>query len=128
MSGILIDTSVWIEYFAGNRGVDMVSDLIDNNLLCVNNLILAELIPFLRLKKEEKVISLLGEVENIPLSIDWKELVEFQTVNLKQGINNVGIPDLIIMQNVIHNKIELFSLDKHFSLMRRIFKFKLFNI
>ncbi|WP_225586866.1 hypothetical protein [Algoriphagus sp. Y33] len=46
-------------------------------------------------------------------------------MNLKNGINNVGIPDLIILQQVIEEKIALFTLDKHFKLMNTFLTYEL---
>jgi len=47
---VLVDTSVWIDYFrAGNKSAEL-DDLIDENIIVINELILAELIPFLKLK------------------------------------------------------------------------------
>jgi predicted nucleic acid-binding protein len=40
---------------------------------------------------------------------------------LRNVINKVGIPDLIIAQHAIQNALSLFSLDKHFELLRRHF-------
>ena len=129
MNNILIDTSVWIEYFRGSGNIksDIIDNLIDNNQICTNNLILSELIPPLKLKKESKLIDILTTIRNIPIIIIWEEIINFQFINLKNGINNVGIPDIIIMQNVINNNLELFSLDKHFQLMNKIIKFNLFK-
>ena len=45
---VLVDTSVWIEYFRTGNYSEKVDFLIDENLLVINDLILAELIPFLR--------------------------------------------------------------------------------
>jgi predicted nucleic acid-binding protein len=36
---------------------------------------------------------------------------------LRNGINKVGIPDLIIAQFALQNNLSLFSLDKHFQLL-----------
>jgi len=53
-------------------------------------------------------------------------MIDYQILNLKHGINKVGIPDLIIVQNVLKNNLELFSFDAHFKLMQKHFKFKMF--
>ena len=50
-----------------------------------------------------------------------------QTQNLKNGINNVGIANLIIAQNVIDNDLELYTLDRHFELMSELHDFRLFS-
>src|SRR5271157_2890963 len=107
MRNILVDSSVWIGYFGGNPDVEILNRIIDSNLICINDLILSELVPFLRLRKQKKLIELLYSVRNIPLVIDWEGLINYQTVNLKNGINKVGIPDLVILQNVIENDLEL---------------------
>jgi hypothetical protein len=43
-----------------------------------------------------------------------------QCKNLKAGVSGVGIPDLLIIQNVLQNDLSLFSLDKHFKVMSNI--------
>jgi hypothetical protein len=128
MKRILVDSSVWIDYFSGGSHVNKLSELIENNSICMNDIILAELLPFLYHKKEDKLASLLLSVEKAPLMIDWQRIVDFQIVNLRHGINKVGIPDLMIVQNVLDNGLELFSLDKHFVLMRKLFKFNMFRV
>ncbi|MDD5344240.1 MAG: PIN domain-containing protein [Smithella sp.] len=117
MKTILVDSSVWIEYFRGKKEVQSLNELIDLNQICVNNLILSELIPFLKIKKENELIKLLKTIKNIAIRIDWEEIIHFQEINLRNGINKIGITDLIILQNVRDNDLSLFSLDKHFELM-----------
>ncbi|HOC29958.1 MAG TPA: hypothetical protein PKH40_09780 [Treponemataceae bacterium] len=50
-----------------------------------------------------------------------------QSRNLKNGINKVGIADLIIAQNVIDADLELYTLDRHFELMSKLHGFRLFT-
>lgn len=125
MKKILVDSSVWISYFKDKSAHQVLDEYILNNQICTNNLILSELLPFLQIKKEKNVIDLLLEVENITLRIDWEYIIKMQIQNLKNGINKVGIPDLIIIDNVIHNNLILFSEDKHFKLMKEFLNFKL---
>lgn len=129
MSQVLVDSSVWIEYFRNSNSqisseVDM---LIDLGNIYTNELILTELVPFLKLKKQIQLIQIMESLESFSMSIDWKQIIEFQTINLKNGINKIGIPDLLILQNVIQNGSILFTLDKHFKLMSKIHKLKLYN-
>ncbi|MGJ4790087.1 PIN domain-containing protein [Leptospira koniambonensis] len=128
MTRILIDSSVWIEYFrnANSPISTKVDELIDNENVYTNDLILAELIPFLKLRKQSKILTSLEAIERFPLEIDWEQIIEYQISNLKNGINKVGIPDLIIAQNVIQNKATLFTLDKHFRLMSKNVKLKVY--
>ena len=124
MKNILVDSSVWIDYFRGSQSVIILDELIDQNQICINDLILAEIVPFLRVKKENELIGFLKSIRKIELEIVWEEIIRFQEKNLKHGINRVGIPDLILVQNVRDNDLELYSLDKHFELMSKIIDFK----
>ncbi len=45
---------------------------------------------------------------------------------MRNGINKVGIADLIIVQNARDHNLYLYSLDKHFELMSRYIKFDRF--
>lgn len=126
MNRILVDTSIWIDWFKGTRIAQPLLKLIENNEIVVNDLILAELIPFLN-EKEDRLIELLQSVRKVTLPIDWAEIIAMQTTNLKNGINKVGIPDLIIVQNALVHNLILFENDRHFELMQKQFKFKLFR-
>ena len=114
---VLVDSSVWIDYFRGSGKAAALDLLIEEDLLAINDLVLAELVPYLKIKRQRKLLSLLHSVERIPLAIDWNDLVEMQARCIRAGINKVGIPDLIIAQNAIQNNQVLFSLDKHFGLI-----------
>ena len=126
MKNILVDSSIWIEYFRGRKEAAALDELIDKNQLCINNLILSELIPFLRMKKENTLIKILMTIRNTAIKINWEEIIDFQEINLRNGINKIGIADLIIVQNVRDNNLRLYSLDKHFELISRYIKFDRF--
>lgn len=123
---VLVDTSIWIDYFRGGDGSSELDALIDENIVVTNDIILAELIPYLKVKKQTKVIQLLKELSQVPLQINWEEIIEFQVRCLKGGANGVGIPDLIIAQNAKSNNCKIYSLDKHFRLISQVIKIKLF--
>ena len=124
---VLVDTSIWIDYFRGGDKSPEMDSLIDENLLVTNDIILAELVPYLKIKKQVKVVKLLHEVNRIPLKINWEEIIEFQVKCLKSGVHGVGIPDLIIAQNARENNCKVYSLDKHFRLLRQVLKVKLYR-
>lgn len=114
---VLIDSSVWISYFRGKAQSDAVDFLIDENLIVTNELILAELLPVLLVRRQKKLAGLLSEIPKLPLEINWKELIALQVTCIKNGINNVGLSDLIIAQNAKQHQATLYSLDKHFKLI-----------
>ena len=124
---VLVDSSVWIAFFKGDIQSHILNTLLDSNTLCINDLILAELIPSIQHKKEYELRDLLLEITAIPLNIKWNGIIEMQTINLKNGINKVGIADLLIAQQVKNNDVSLYTLDRHFQLMSPLHNFKLFN-
>jgi len=122
---IIVDSSVWIDYFRGGKYSNQLDLYIEQNIISTNDLILAELIPILKIKREFPVISLLRNITLIPLVINWENIINYQTKCLKHGINKAGIPDLIILDNVIQNDLTLYSLDKHFKLINNHIDFEL---
>ena len=123
---ILVDSSIWIDYFKGGNESSKLDSLIDENLIVTNDIILTELIPFLKIKKQLKVIQLLREVSHLPLHINWDEIIDLQVKCLKNGSNGIGIPDLIIAQNAKLNNCKVYTLDKHFYLISQVSKVRLF--
>ncbi len=123
---VLVDTSIWVDYFRGGNSSLDLDVLINENLVSTNDIILAELVPYLKVKKQITVVKLLQEINRFPMQINWDELIEFQVKCLKAGVNGVGIPDLIIAQNAKSNNCKIYSLDKHFRVLNRIIKVKLY--
>lgn len=117
---VLVDTSIWIDYFKGGNDSIQMDFLIDENLIVTNDLILAELIPFLKVRNEKRLIVLLHNINKLELSINWDEIIDYQYKCLSNGLNGVGIPDLLIVQNAKQNRCKIYSLDGHFDLMRNI--------
>lgn len=126
MIDVLVDTSIWIDYFKGGNDSSDLGTLIDENVVVTNDIILAELVPYLKVKKQITVIKLLREISRVPMQINWDEIVEFQVRCLKAGANGVGIPGLIIAQNAKANNCKIYSLDKHFRLLEQVIKVKLY--
>lgn len=124
---VLVDTSIWVKYFRTGENSEQLDFLIDENLIVTNNLVLSELIPFLRIRNQRKLIKLLNKVNKLEIQLDWDQIIEYQYQCLKNGINGVGIPDLIIAQNAIQNGCRVYSLDNHFNLMKTVLKVQVFE-
>jgi len=122
---VLVDSSVWIDYFRSGEKSDKLDYFIDENILVINDLILAELIPFLKIKNQYKIVSLLNAVNKLVLNINWDQIIDYQYKCLKNGISGIGIPDLIIAQNAVQNNCAVYSLDNHFRLMENVINLKL---
>ena len=115
----IIDSSAWIEYFKGNPQYIFIKDLIYNNAICTNDIILTELLPSIIHRKEHDLAELLNKITKYTLRINWQEIIDMQIQNLKKGNNNIGISDLIIVQNCMQNKLKLITNDNHFAAMAK---------
>ena len=122
---VLVDTSIWIEYLRSGNSSEKLDFLIDENLIVINDLILSELVPSLRVRNQRKIVKLLYNINKLELSINWDQLIEFQFKCLKSGLNGIGIPDLIVAQNAKQNCCQIYSLDSHFKLMKDILDLRL---
>jgi predicted nucleic acid-binding protein len=116
---VLVDSSVWVDYFRSGEYGDTLDLLIEENLIVTNDIILSELIPPLIIHHEIKLIALLREITKQPMLINWDEIIHYRTICLKHGINGMGIPDIIIAQNAIQGRLKLLSKDKHFALLAK---------
>ena len=124
---VLVDTSIWIEYFRSGNHAAKLDFLIDKNFIVINDLILAELVPSLEVHNQSKIVKLLYKINKIGLSINWIQIIDFQFKCLKNGLNGIGIPDLILAQNAKQNGFEIYSLDNHFNLMKDILGLRLLD-
>jgi predicted nucleic acid-binding protein len=124
---ILVDSSVWIEYFKGAKKYLFINDLIDRNVICTNDIILTELLPSIMHKKEHKLAELLNYINKYTLNIDWQEIRTIQLLNMKHGNNNIGISDIILAQNSIQNDLEIVAHDKYFAAMARYIPLKIYG-
>jgi hypothetical protein len=122
---VLVDTSIWIDYFRSGDYSEKVDFLIDEGLIVINDLILAELVPYLKVRNQRIILKLLYNISKLELSINWDQIIDFQLKCLKNGLNGIGIPDLIIAQNAKQNQCELYSIDNHFGLMKDILELQL---
>jgi predicted nucleic acid-binding protein len=68
---------------------------------------------------------LLNRVTKYKVTIDWQELQDFQLLNFQHGYNDIGITDLIIMQNCLQNNLSIVSQDKHFDAMSKYLPLKI---
>ena len=125
---ILIDTSAWIDSFRGGNSKNILKELLHNGQACINDIILAELLPSIKQRRELELETLLRALPKFQVFIDWNELITMQAYNLRHGINRVGLPDLMIAQNAMQNNVTLFSLDKHFSLMSKIMPIRMYEV
>lgn len=76
--------------------------------------------PLLKVRNEKRVINLLHNISKLELSTNWNEIVDYQYKCLSNGLNGIGIFDLLIAQNAKQNDCKIYTLDRHFELMKKI--------
>lgn len=109
---ILADSSVWIDFFRRKNEENRLPFYLSNDLIVINDLILSEIVPALKIKKQNDTIKFLQIILKSPLSINWDEIIELQFSFIKKHNHFIGIPDLIIFQNARQNGLRLYSYDK----------------
>jgi len=122
---VIVDTSVWIDYFKSGNNSAKLDFLIDEELIVINDLILAELVPYLKVQNQRDIIKLLFYIKKLDLTLNWDQIIEFRFNCLENGLNGIGIPDLIVAQNAKQNRCEIYSFDNHFRLMKDILELQL---
>lgn len=116
---VLVDSSVWIDYFRSGRHAKELESLLDDGRVVINDLILAELVPALHVKRQPRLIDLIGELQREPMQPDWEGVIRLQITCLRDGLNGIGIPDLLIAQNAMRNGLQLMTRDGHFRQLAR---------
>ncbi len=125
-SKVLIDTSIWIEYFRGNAQIGEAVDLlIDAGSAYTTGPIIAELIQGVKNKKQAE--ELLASLKALPYvdirKSDWSDIGFFSLELRKKGIV-IPFTNTVIACMAIKNHLCVYSLDKHFDLIDGLVKFQ----
>jgi hypothetical protein len=118
MSRILVDSSIWIEFFRRpDSPVSLVLDhLLAHRLVCTTGLIKAEVVPGARSPRDFRRLRSLFDA--LPLAPErdgfWSHLIRFRRRLQTKGIIGIGIPDLIIATVAIQNRKLVFTSDEDF--------------
>ena len=121
MSWILVDSSIWIEFFRRpDAPVSLVLDqLLAHRLVCTTGLVKAEVVPGARSKRDFRRLRSLFDA--LPLAPErdgfWTHLIRFRYHLHMKGILGIGIPDLIIATVAIQNRKLVFTADEDFPRM-----------
>lgn len=125
MKKILVDTSIWIEYFKGNKQVvDLIHDKVQYSIYIAGPSI-TELIQGLKTSSEKVIFAdLLGSLPSLPVTDqDWIDAGKIGSTLREKGIT-VPLPDLLIYTLAFNNNCSLYSKDKHFKMINDAIKNK----
>ncbi|SNB44940.1 PIN domain-containing protein [Geobacter sp. DSM 9736] len=129
MAKVLIDTSVWIDFFRKQQPVHgAVVDLLDSDSVCCIGLILGELMQGAKSERELSVIRDFVHVfQFLPESPSlWEKAGQMAYTLRRKGIT-VGLADCYIAVAAIEAGAQLFSLDGHFEVIREHSRISLFG-
>ena len=130
MSRILVDSSIWIEFFRRpDAPTSLVLDyLLAQRLVCTTGLVKAEVVPgaqspgdFRRLRSLFEALPLAPERDGF-----WAHLARFRYRLHRNSVFGIGIPDLIIATVAIQNRKLVFTADEDFTRMMPYVPVRLF--
>lgn len=114
--GVLVDTSVWIEFFKQQSETgDKLSELIIKNVVWTCGIVLFEIIQ--GVKTEDEKTTLLETLLTLPYvemtQPLWQKAGELSATLKKKGVN-LPLSDIFIATICLEHKLSIFTLDKHF--------------
>jgi hypothetical protein len=121
LADVLVDTSVWIEFFRKKEPYySIVSDLMDNDSICCLGIVVAELLQGAKSDKELNTIkAFLHVFDFLPEAVgSWEKAGEL-SFSLQRKGKAAGLSDCYIAVAVQAADVRLFTLDKHFSVISK---------
>lgn len=126
-SGVLIDTSVWIEFFRKDSSAgDAVAELLNKDLVWVTGIVLFELVQGTKGEVEKAhIVSRLTSLRYVEMSVTvWQKAGELARLLKKNGLT-LPVSDIILAALALEHNLQVFTLDKHFKSIPGI---KLYNL
>jgi len=113
---IIVDTSIWIEYFRNNQKyVSFIEDNLNLENILISGPIISELLHGVKSEKEYKLLS--ESITAVPyvecVYEDWIKIGE-TLYNLKKKGITVPLTDVLISVIAIKHDASVLTLDKHF--------------
>jgi predicted nucleic acid-binding protein len=128
---IIVDTSVWIEYFRNQSAglVGLVEKIAKSGEICVPRVVLAELIQGAKSEKEISVIEQFMEAFTIVDQTDqtWLKAGRL-SYELKRKGKNINLADCYIAVLAQENDCAVLTLDRHFKDIRQHTRLPLVDI
>ena len=116
---IVVDSSVWIDYFTGKKtpGAEKLDSILGEELVAIGDLILTEVLQGFREDKDyrqaKKLLLSLNVLNMLDTTIALKSAENFRALR-KKGITVRKTIDAIIATYCIENKLPLLHSDKDF--------------
>lgn len=123
---VLVDTSIWIEYFNRDKSViaDSLERLLEENKVVVTGIIITELLQGTKNKNEFDAI--LENITALPLLESrintWIEAGRI-SFNLRRIGLTIPTTDILIASIAIENNCQIFTMDPHFEKIPEVNKY-----
>jgi predicted nucleic acid-binding protein len=128
---VLVDTSVWIEYFQVPKShvFEHVTRLLKERRAFFAGIIAMELIRGARSEKELSVLESLFRSINKIVEL---ETTHYEAGKIGYGLAKMGLTigtvDLLISQLAIENDLSLYTQDQHFEIVAKSFPLRFYRI
>ena len=124
---VLVDTSVWIEFFKANSSVSNNLELLlieDSVAIC--GVVLFELLQGIKSESEKlKIKEILLNLPYVEINKNiWQKSAEI-SLNIKKKGYTIPFSDILIGTLAIENNFSVFTLDKHFELIPELALYKI---
>ena len=125
MSGTVVDTSVWIDYFSGIE-IPLLDDALKHGMIVLPPVVVAELVSGAHKARErEALVEFLEELPLHETPLDhWIRVGELRQRCREKGIS-VSTPDAHIAQCALDLDAQLFTRDDIFAKIARYFSLRL---
>lgn len=115
-SNILVDTSIWIEYFRPDTATgNLLETLLTENSVVTCGIVLFELMQGVKSDKEKTVV--MNALSGLPY-LEMNEQLWLKSAELSSSLKKKGLTlplsDIFIAAIAIEHNLSVFTLDKHF--------------
>ncbi len=116
-TGIIVDTSVWIDFFNHPQSsiTFYVKNLLRNRRVTMVGMILSELLQGIKTSKESRLVQ--QSLAKLPyleiIRDDWQKAGELSTALRRKGLT-LPLSDLVIGAIAVRTGLEIFTTDQHF--------------
>jgi predicted nucleic acid-binding protein len=114
--GVLVDTSVWIDFFRKEGAISKALEgLILTGRAVVAGVVVFELSQGIRSAEEKtRILDLLSELNYVEMSIEvWQTAGELARSLKSKGLN-LPVSDVLLAAVALKHDFSLFTLDRHF--------------
>jgi len=124
--GILVDTSIWIEFFKPRSEIgNKLERLIKDDLVWTCGIILFELVQGTKSEYDKsKITGILSDLKYAEMTQSLWQKADELSASLKRRGLNLPLSDILIASIVSGYNLSIFSLDKHFDHIPGVRAFK----